>query len=83
MKDFLKDFSMRHPVATYFTVVGTIGTVCRYTVELVRSITGKYPSAPPISVNVTPKQKEESKKLHFVNPLEDTEEEISNNSDFS
>ena len=83
-KDFARDFAMEHPIATYFTVVGTIGTVCKYTVELVRSITGNYPPAQPISFDVTLKKEEKkSKELYFVNPFEDTEKEVWTDDDFS
>lgn len=59
--DFAKEFAMEHPIATYFTVVGFVGTLCRACVDISRSITGKYPPVTPLSWNITPPEKNEEK----------------------
>lgn len=71
--DFAKEFAMKHPIATYFTVVGSVGTVCRAVVEVTRSITGKYPPATPLSWNITPPEKNEAKE-EAEDPFKDIED---------
>ena len=48
MSEKFKDFVKAHPIFSYLLASTITGKICKMVVDIVRSITGKYPPATPI-----------------------------------